>query len=134
MEKAHIEKVVQDHRGIVLTVSGVVKLFVPMVEGDGGKSGDAKWITLPMKSGEIRFIPGEVHVPTAAGSKKYFERIQAMKGTEQLLQMWGTEATIEGGHVAHITARDVHPLFPQKGERRFNIDRLGELDEESKSK
>jgi hypothetical protein len=52
-----------------------------------------------------------------------------MNGTEELFQMWGTVATVQGGHVTHITARLVGALIPVKGERRFAQDRLEELSE-----
>ena len=134
IEKAHIDEVAIDYRGVVLRVTGTVKLFVPKVEGDDPTGGNAKWITLPTKSAEIRYLGDELHALSSEGSKRYEQRLQAMKGTEQLLQMWGTQATVEGGHVTHITARLVGALIPLKGERRFAIDRLEELSEEPKSK
>jgi hypothetical protein len=128
MEKAHIDQVVEMQGGIVvLRVTGSVKLYVPDVEGD-------HWVTLPMKSGELRYLGDELHAVSYEGSKRYEQRIQDMKGTEQLFQMWGTVATVQGGRVTHITARLVGPLIPVKGERRFAQDLVEELTELPKPK
>lgn len=129
MEDARIEKVVHDHRGIVLTVTGTVKLFVPKVEGDAPEGGNAKWITLPMASGEIRYLGGELYAPSADGNDAYLKRLKAMEGTNQLLQIWGSEATVAGGHITHVTARVVGVLLPREGERRFDYGKLEELSE-----
>ena len=134
IQKGRIESIVHDHRGTVVTVTGTVKLFVRKTEQDDPTGGNAKWITLPMKSGEIRYLSDELHALSAIGSEKYFKRLQAMKGTEQFFQMWGTDTTIAGGHVTHITARMVDALLPERGERRFAFDQLEQLSEEPKSK
>lgn len=57
-----------------------------------------------------------------------------MKGTEQVFQMWGTVATVQGGRVTQITARLVGALIPLKGERRFVQDLREELSELPKPK
>jgi hypothetical protein len=134
MPKARIENIVHDHRGTVVTVTGTVKLFVAKTEQDDPKGGNAKWVTLAMKSGEIRYLGDELHALSASGSEKYFQRLNKLKGTEQLLQMWGTDTTIAGGHVTHITARLVSALLPERRERRFASDRLEQLSEEPKPK
>ncbi len=132
MEKAHIDAVEFDHRGVVLTVSGTVKLFVRKTAEDDAASGNAKWVSVPMKAGEIRSRGSELYALGLAGRDRYEQRIRALKGTEQLLQMWDAEAAMEGGYVTRISARLIGVLIPQKGERRFAIDRLEELSEEPK--
>jgi hypothetical protein len=134
IQKAHIDEVTIDYRGVVLRVTGTVMLLVPKLEGDDQTGGNAKWVTLPMKSAEIHLLGDELHATSLEGKKLYQQRLLALKGTEQLLQMWGTLATIESGHVTHITARMVGVLVPVKGERRFASDRLEELSEEPKPK
>lgn len=134
IDKAKIEDVAVDHRGVVLRVSGIARLFVPKVEGDVVAKGEATWISLPMKSAEIRYLYSKIYLPSSNGLATYKARIEAMKGTEQLLQMWGTQATIEDGHVTRISTQSVNALFPQKGERMYSIDRLEELREEPASK
>ncbi|MGI9387933.1 MAG: hypothetical protein ACR2OX_10930, partial [Methyloligellaceae bacterium] len=44
IEKAHIDDVIFDHRGVVLIVSGIAKLAVPRVKGDPPAEGAAKFI------------------------------------------------------------------------------------------
>jgi len=127
IQDARVEKVVHDHRGVVLTVSGVVRVMTPLIEGDNPEGGFGKWVTLPMASGEIRYLGGELYALSADGRGEYVKRLKAMEGTEQRLQMWGTEAAIAGGHITRITARVVGVLLPRRGERRFDYERLEEL-------
>lgn len=134
IDKAKIDEVAVDHRGVVLRISGIVKLFVPKVEGESVAGGQATWISLPMKSAEIRYLHGRLNLPSADGFVTYKERIDAMKGTEQTFQMWGAEVTIEGGNVTRISSREVNTLTPLKGERMYSIDRIEELKEQAPKK
>ncbi len=121
MVNARVEKVAQDHRGVVLTVTGIVKLFVKKVEGDDPSEGNAKWVAIPMESGEIRYLGTAIDAVSPKGKREYHARLKAMEGGNHLLQMWGTQATVEAGHVTRVTARDVGVLIPKEGERRFRF-------------
>jgi hypothetical protein len=132
-DRAHVDNVAFDYRGAVLTVSGTAKLFVPKVPEDPKEGGNAKWVTLPAAQAEIRYLGGELYAVSLSGRQHYEERILALKGTVQHLQMWGTTAVVEGGHLSKVTARVVFPLIPLEGERRFAIDRLEELTETNRA-
>ena len=124
LDQATIDDVTIDHRGVVLTVSGAAKLFVPKVKGDDPEGGNAKWITLPAKGTQIRHLGSVIDTVSASSQAAYEKRLKALKGTRQLLQLWGTTATVEAGHLSHVSARDVNVLRPVKKERRFDSDRL----------
>ena len=125
MDKAHIDDVVFDERGLVLKVTGTVKLFAAKTSEDDPANGNAKWVTLTMHGGEIRYHAVNLDATTLAGYDKYRERIQSMKGTDQHIQMWGTEATITGGSlVTLITTNSGYPLTPVGDERRFRWEDL----------
>ncbi len=130
IENAHVDNVVFDHRGVVVIVSGIARLFIPRVEGDPEPPrGGAKLIRLPIKKGEIRYIGGELYAVSPWKQKAYEARILSMKGTKQNFQLWGTSAVIEGGHVVRIITRIATHLIPEKSEARFAIGRLPELEE-----
>lgn len=127
MEDAEIHEVVRVHGGVVLRVSGVVKILTSKVEGDEPEGGNGKWVTLPMEKGEVRYLGGELYSLSLSGRKSYEERIEALAGTTEHLQMWGTTVILHGGQVSQITARLVGALMPGKGERAFDTGRLGEI-------
>lgn len=112
IDKARIEEVQVDARGIVLRVSGIVTLDIPHVDAD-------KDLRLPMNSAEISWFWDETNAPSHDGMKKFEERLKAMKGTEHLIQVWASSTTIEDGKVARITGRLDGSFIPQGTERRF---------------
>lgn len=112
-KEAHIDDVIFDHRGLVLIISGIAKL---------------KGVSLPMKKAELRYLGDRLSAVSLAGRKAYLARIKAMKGTTQDFQLWGTSVVIEGGHLVRVVAQSASHLKPKKGERRFDIDRLFELE------
>ena len=125
LDKAHIDDVVFDERGLVLKVTGTVKLFATKTPEDDPVHGNAKWVTLTMRGGEIRYHAVNLDATSSAGYDKYRERMQAMKGTDQHIQMWGTEATITSGSlVTLITTNSTYPLTPIGDERRFRWEDL----------
>jgi len=129
-DAAHIDDVVFDHRGVVLIVTGAAKLYVPQAVDDSPGGGYPGWIAIPAARAEVRYLGGELYAVSYSGQRHYEERIRSLAGTVQHLQLWGTTAVIEGGHLGKVTARVVSELIPVKGERRFAIGRLPELEEE----
>ncbi len=117
-----------DERGLVLKVTGTVKFFAAKTPEDDPAHGNVKWVTLTMPGGEVRYHAVNLDATTLAGYDKYRERMQAMKGADQHIQMWGTEATVtSGGLVTLLTTNSAYPRTPLKDERRFRWEDLKDM-------
>ncbi len=114
IEKAHIDDVVVGPTGLVLRVTGTAKLYVLKTSEDGNQGHEAKTVTIPIESGEIRcfhpIMPFDKIMPWDGRD----EAVLKLKGTVQHIQLWGATIIVEGAVVTHITASEAgaYPLPP----------------------
>ena len=120
MDKAHIDDVIIAENGtMVFRVTGTVQLFVEKTPDDNPAMGNAKWVTVVMKSGEIRCFREIVPFNKIDRRDARDEALLKLKGTDQHLQMWGTSAIVENYVVTHITATELGIWPPSKHDVEF---------------
>ena len=120
MLNAHIDDVVITENGtMVFRVTGTVKLFVEKTVGENPDMGNAKWVTVVMKSGELRCFREIFPFDKIERRDDRNEAFRKLKGTYQHLQMWGTSAIVENYMVTHVTATALGIWPPSKQDIEF---------------